>query len=160
MIRGQVIVQLLHSLEDERASPAQLGGVIQRGDVLLAIGRLSIINLPVDQLMEGLHPLSTPDPQGCYQRILHLRFETGVGQGLLKIHEEEHAKSRNNSALSDQKSSEVTMKSNWADSSSNQKSGEVAMKSVGLDTSIDTCNTAIDASFLGTSHSSENEDNC
>mmetsp|Transcript_23209 Transcript_23209/g.64340 ORF Transcript_23209/g.64340 Transcript_23209/m.64340 type:complete len:1165 (-) Transcript_23209:85-3579(-) len=97
---GRVIVQSLNSLSDGMASPAQLAGVIQRGDVLLGIGNLSIINLPVDQLMEGLRPLSTPDSGGCYERLLHLRFEAGAGLDLLQRHEVEHARS-NGSAVTD-----------------------------------------------------------
>ncbi|MGK3743848.1 MAG: hypothetical protein ACI8RD_001985 [Bacillariaceae sp.] len=99
VVGGRVIVQSLNSLEAGLASPAQLVGVIQRGDVLLAIGNLSLINLSVDQLMEGLSPLSTPDSRGYYQRFLDIRFEAEVGLGLLKIHEEEHARSHNNVAL-------------------------------------------------------------
>lgn len=85
---GRVIVQTLNALSDGRASPAQLAALIQRGDVLLAIGNVSLVNLPVDQLLEGLKPLSAPGPTGSYKRILDLRFESGVGMGLLKTHEE------------------------------------------------------------------------
>lgn len=85
---GRVIVQALNPLSDGLASPAQLVGVIQRGDVLLAIGSLSLVNLPVDQLMEGLRPLSTPNlTTGTYERFLSLRFETATGMDLLRIHE-------------------------------------------------------------------------
>jgi hypothetical protein len=65
-------------------------GVIQRGDVLLSIDNLSLVNLPIDQLMEGLKPLSSPiGENGSYQRLLTLRFETGgsVGLALLQNHE-------------------------------------------------------------------------
>jgi hypothetical protein len=93
---GQVVVQSLNSLSDGLASPAQLAGVVQRGDVLLAIGNLSLANLPINQLMEGLSPLSTPDSGGLYERCLDLRFEAGAGLGLLILHEQEHARSRNN----------------------------------------------------------------
>ena len=89
---GRVIVQSLNSLGDGLASPAQLAGVIQRGDVLLAIGNLSLANLPIDQLMDGLRPLSTPNSRGVYERCLELRFEAGAGLKLLTIHEKEHAK--------------------------------------------------------------------
>ncbi len=89
---GRVIVQSLNSLGDGLASPAQLAGVVQRGDVLLAIGNLSLANLPIDQLMDGLRPLSTPDSRGVYERCLELRFEAGAGLNLLAIHEKEHAK--------------------------------------------------------------------
>lgn len=93
---GRVIVQSLNSLNDGLASPAQLAGVIQRGDVLLAIGNLSLANLPVNELMEGLRPLSTPDSGGFYERCLDLRFEAGAGLGLLTLHEQEHARSEVN----------------------------------------------------------------
>ena len=99
VVGGRVIVQSLNFLEAGLASPAQLVGVIQRGDVLLAIGNLSLINLSVNQLMEGLSPLSTPDSRGYYRRFLDIRFEAGVGLSLLKIHEEEHARSHGNMAL-------------------------------------------------------------
>ena len=101
VVGGRIIVQSLNVLADGLASPAQLAGVVQRGDVLLAIGNLSLINLPVDQLMEGLRPLSTPDARGYYERFLDLRFEAGAGLGLLKVHEEEQARSQNNVALQD-----------------------------------------------------------
>jgi hypothetical protein len=72
-----------------------LAGVIQRGDVLLAIGHLSLVNLPIDQLMQGLNPLSAPETTTTatgsspyYKRILELRFEAGVGHELLKSHED------------------------------------------------------------------------
>lgn len=89
VVGGRVIVQTLNALADGRASPAQLAGNITRGDVLLAIGNLSLVNLPVDQLMDGLKPLSAPAVDGKYQRVLHLRFEAGVGLDLLVQHEEQ-----------------------------------------------------------------------
>jgi hypothetical protein len=91
---GRVIVQKLIPLSDGRASPAQLVGVIQRGDVLLSIDNLSLVNLPIDQLMEGLKPLSSPvGENGSYQRLMTLRFETGgsVGLALLQNHEKAQA---------------------------------------------------------------------
>lgn len=93
---GRVIIQTLNSLSDGLASPAQLAGVVQRGDVLLAIGNLSLANLPIDQLMEGLRPLSTPDSGGLYERFLDLRLEAGAGLDLLSIHEQEHARLQDN----------------------------------------------------------------
>jgi hypothetical protein len=93
---GRVIVQSLNSLSDGLASPAQLAGVVQRGDVLLAIGNLSLANLPFNQLMEGLSPLSTPDSRGFYERSLDLRFEAGAGFALLALHEQELAITQNN----------------------------------------------------------------
>ena len=85
---GRVIVQRIIPLSDGRASPAQLVGVIRRGDVLLSIDNLSLVNLPIDQLMDGLKPLSSPlGHEGAYQRILKLRFESGAGTDLLESHE-------------------------------------------------------------------------
>jgi PDZ domain len=80
---GRVIVQNINSLSDGRASPAQLTGVIQRGDVLSAIDGKSIVNLPLDQLVIGLQPLSTPMEDGTYKRILRLRFAAGDGLSAL-----------------------------------------------------------------------------
>jgi hypothetical protein len=88
VVGGKVVVQNLNALADGYASPAQLAGIIRRGDVLLAIGSNSLVNLPVDQLMEGLRPLSTPGPGGYYERVLELRFEAAAGLDLLKVHEE------------------------------------------------------------------------
>ncbi len=93
VVGGRVIVQSLNPLADGLASPAQLAGVIQRGDVLLAVGNVSLVNLPVDQLMEGLRPLSTPGPGGYFERFLNLRFESATGFRLLRVHEEGQARS-------------------------------------------------------------------
>jgi hypothetical protein len=91
VVAGRVIVQTLNALADGRASPAQLAGIVQRGDVLLSINNISLVDLPIDQLMNGLKPLSTPGPDGSYQRILNLRLEAAVGFDLLKSHEEAQA---------------------------------------------------------------------
>jgi hypothetical protein len=88
VVGGRVIVQSLNGLTDGRASPAQLTGMIERGDVLLAIGQVSLVLLPIDKLMDGLKPLSSPDANGNYMRSLELRFESGIGLGPLKSHEE------------------------------------------------------------------------
>ena len=84
---GRVIVQSLNALKDGRASPAQLTGVIQRGDVLLAVGEVSLANMPIDQLMNGLKPLSSPVEGGKYQRQVRVRLEAGAGMDLLENHE-------------------------------------------------------------------------
>jgi hypothetical protein len=89
---GKVIVQHLNALADGRASPAQLTGLVQRGDVLVSINDLSLVNLPIDQLMAGLSPLSTPDATGAYQRTLKLRFAAGEGLELLTKSEAAQAK--------------------------------------------------------------------
>lgn len=96
VVGGKVIVQCLTALSDGRASPAQLSGVIQRGDVLLAINGKSLVNLPIDQLMTGLGPLSTPDSSGLYQRHIALRLETGTGLEMLIRSEKDAANSKRN----------------------------------------------------------------
>jgi hypothetical protein len=88
VVGGRVIVQSLNGLADGRASPAQLTGVIQRGDVLLSIGNKSLVQLPIDKLMTGLKPLSSPDSDGKYKRVLELRFQSRAGLSALKSHEE------------------------------------------------------------------------
>ena len=85
---GKVIVQSLNALDDGRASPAQLTGLIQRGDVLLAIEDMALTQLPIDQLMTSLQPLSTPETRdGRYRKTLTLRLEAGAGHDLLNSHE-------------------------------------------------------------------------
>lgn len=87
IIGGKVIVQRINTLSDGRASPAQLTGLIQRGDVLLSIDNVSIVNLPLDQLIDGLKPLSDPIRGDHYKRSLHLRFAAGEGLKLLEKNE-------------------------------------------------------------------------
>jgi hypothetical protein len=86
-IGGKVIVQRVNALSDGRASPAQLTGLIHRGDVLLSIDGVSLVNLPIDQLMEGLKPLSSPHHGDSYKRSLYLRFASGEGLKLLEKNE-------------------------------------------------------------------------
>jgi hypothetical protein len=82
---GKVIVKGLSTLADGRASPAQLSGWIQPGDVLLQINDNSLVNLPIDRLMKALSPLSTPDEAtGQYARTLRLRLARGHGIKLLQ----------------------------------------------------------------------------
>lgn len=88
VVGGRVIVQSLNGLSDGRASPAQLTGVIQRGDVLLSIGNKSLVQLPIDKLMAGLKPLSSPDANGKYREALEVRFQSGTGLIALKNHED------------------------------------------------------------------------
>lgn len=86
-----MIIQNVTSLADGRASPAQLTGMIQRGDVLLCIDGVSIVNLPIDQLVEGLKPLSSPQG-GEYKRTLCLRLAVGEGVALLEKSEAQAAR--------------------------------------------------------------------
>ena len=87
IIGGKVIVQRVNTLSDGRASPAQLTGLIHRGDVLLSVNNVSLVNLPLDQLMTGLKPLSAPYRGSSYKRSLHLRFAAGEGLKLLEKNE-------------------------------------------------------------------------
>lgn len=95
VVGGKVIVQRLNTLSDGRASPAQVVGVIQRGDVLLSINNKSLVNLPIDLMMERLRPMSTPDSLGEYQRILELRMEAGAGLHMLEKYEAAEARKAN-----------------------------------------------------------------
>ena len=88
-VGGKIIVQSLIPLKDGRASPAQLSGCIQRGDVLLQINHRSLVNIPFDQLMLSLKPLSTPLADGMYPRTITLRFAAGQGLELLNLREVE-----------------------------------------------------------------------
>ncbi|KAL7569184.1 hypothetical protein ACA910_017008 [Epithemia clementina (nom. ined.)] len=83
-VEGKIIVQGLIPLKDGRASPAQLSGCIQRGDVLLQINDRSLVNIPFDQLMLSLTPLSSPLADGTYPRRITLRFAAGQGLELIK----------------------------------------------------------------------------
>ena len=95
VVAGKVIIQTLNQLSDGRASPAQMVGDIQRGDVLLSINNFSLVHLPIDLLMDRLKPLSTPDATGAYQRILHLRLAAGEGLDLLRKYEAAEARKAN-----------------------------------------------------------------
>ena len=85
---GRVIVQTINPLADGRASPAQLTGMVKRGDVLIAVDGKSIVKLPLEQLVVALQPLSTPQDDGMYKRILKLRFSAGDGLEALERNEE------------------------------------------------------------------------
>jgi hypothetical protein len=85
-------VQTVNPLADGRASPAQLTGLVRRGDVLIAIDSRSIANLPLDQLVVGLQPLSTPQEDGSYKRVLKLRFLAGEGLEALEKNDENLSK--------------------------------------------------------------------
>jgi hypothetical protein len=93
IIGGKVIVQRVNTLSDGRASPAQLTGLIHRGDVLLSIDNVSLVNLPLEQLMTGLKPLSEPYRGNSYKRSLRLRFAAGEGLKLLEKNETDNTQS-------------------------------------------------------------------
>jgi hypothetical protein len=84
ILGGKVIVQHLNALSDGRASPAQLVGVVRRGDVLLSIDNVSLVKLRIEQLADALKPLSSPDAtSGAFKRSLNLCFAAGEGLKLL-----------------------------------------------------------------------------
>ena len=76
--------------------------MIQRGDVLLQINHTSIVNLPIDQLMKGLSPLSTPDDTttGIFARTIRLRLASGRGLHLLQQQQQQHSTPERTSPLS------------------------------------------------------------
>ena len=88
ILSGKVIVQKLMPLRDGRASPAQLTGMVSRGDVLLSIDDRPLISLGnLDILIQRLKPLSTPDDNGEYKRNVRVRF--AVGEGLTLLHKDD-----------------------------------------------------------------------
>lgn len=87
---GQVIVQRVTPLIDGRASPAQLTGRIQRGDVLLSIDGVSLAD---NNALTGLKPLQAPDdPKVACQRRYKLRLAAGAGLEILKSIEAQQLK--------------------------------------------------------------------
>jgi hypothetical protein len=85
---GHVIVQKVTSLADGRASPAQLTGMIQRGDVLLSIDGTSL----AENALAGLGPLRAPeDCTVPCQRQYKLKFAAGLGLEMLQSIENRQA---------------------------------------------------------------------
>lgn len=82
VIQGHVIIQRLNCLSDGRASPAQMS-LVQRGDVILSVNDVSLVSLPIDQLMQGLAPLSTPNANGDFDRVVSLRLASQEGISML-----------------------------------------------------------------------------
>lgn len=90
---GFVIVQELSPLKDGRASPAQMCGVISRGDVLLAINNVNLLGLPFIQLSEELKALNFKPPPLFYggvnvsrgltpRKLQDLRLRFAIAEGL------------------------------------------------------------------------------
>lgn len=85
---GQVIVQNVTSLGDGRASPAQLTGKINRGDILLFIDGVSL----AENALLALNRLKAPvDKNVPCQREYTLRFAAGEGHRLLETIERNQA---------------------------------------------------------------------
>ena len=89
IISGKVIVENIIPLNDGRASPAQLSGLIKKGDVLLCINDKSLSCLPfenVNTLVDRLAPLSHPSSEDrlVYDREVKIRFQIGDGMKLLE----------------------------------------------------------------------------
>jgi len=92
ILGGKVIVQNIMPLEDGRASPAQLTGLISRGDVLVAVDGKSLLGLggDIEQLVHRLKPLSSPmDDMGTFQRYVTLRLDIGSGFRYLEREEQQ-----------------------------------------------------------------------
>lgn len=104
LAEGQYIVKCLIPLRDGRASPAQLTGCIQRGDVLIQINHQSLLHIPPYQFMMILKRLlMTPNSKdGSFPRRITLRFARGLGLDILQRHErEEQALLRQRKALAE-----------------------------------------------------------
>lgn len=86
ILSGKVIVQSVVPLNDGRASPAQLTGMIHEGDILLSIdGRLLVgLGMHLDLLLERLKPLSE-SINDFFQKEIRIRF--AVGHGLKLLHD-------------------------------------------------------------------------
>jgi hypothetical protein len=69
----------------------------KRGDVLISVDGKSIVNLPLDQLVLGLKPLSTALDDGSYKRTLNLRFAAGEGLRVLQKNDNKAASNSNKS---------------------------------------------------------------
>jgi hypothetical protein len=88
ILSGMVIVQNIIPLNDGRASPAQLSGLIHRGDVILSINGKSLSSLPFENiniLVDRLAPLSHPSSSDglVFDREVRIRFEIGSGMKIL-----------------------------------------------------------------------------
>jgi hypothetical protein len=100
ILSGKVIVQKLMPLQDGRASPAQLTGMVSRGDVLMSIDGRSLVGLGnLDVLVDRLKPLSTPNEKGEYKRNVRIRFAVGEGLELLQKDDKKGVKKKKTQPL-------------------------------------------------------------
>lgn len=101
IIHGKVIIQKITPLDDGRASPAQLCGLLSPGDIIIAVNGKSLIHgtihnpVPMDKIITVLKPLSQPMDAVTkeYSREVRLRFVLAEGKALLR-EQEERAKQR------------------------------------------------------------------
>lgn len=102
ILQGKVIIQAIDPLNDGRASPAQLCGLISPGDILIAVNGKSLINgtihnpAPMDRIISVLKPLSQPmdEISGEYSREVRLRLVLGEGVDLLREQKQREDKKR------------------------------------------------------------------
>ena len=79
IMEGRVIVQSLNALNNGCASPAQLCGLINIGDVLVNVQNVPLRNLALEKIVDALKPLSDE-----MLDELVIRFAIGEGLHLLK----------------------------------------------------------------------------
>lgn len=91
ILAGRVIVQDVTSLQDGRASPAQLTRKIKRGDVLIMIDGLNLRGIGSTELMQALSPLSPTLSETRIKVSFQLRFSIGEGLSLLCSEEKNSA---------------------------------------------------------------------
>ena len=102
ILQGKVIIQAIDPLNDSRASPAQLCGLISPGDILIAVNGKSLINgtihnpAPMDRIISVLKPLSQPmdEVSGEYSREVRLRLVLGEGIDLLREQKQREIRKR------------------------------------------------------------------
>jgi hypothetical protein len=96
IIQGKVILQKITPLDDGRASPAQLCGLLSPGDIIIAVNGKSLINgtihnpVSMDKIITVLKPLSQPMDAVSkeYSREVRLRFVLAEGKAILREQEE------------------------------------------------------------------------
>lgn len=97
ILQGKVIVQTITPLDDGRASPAQLCGLLTPGDILIAVNGKSLINgtihnpVSMERMFSVLKPLSQPldaEDGQYYAREVRLRLVLDEGRELLRDQKE------------------------------------------------------------------------
>lgn len=96
ILQGKVIIQHISALDDGRASPAQVCGLLSPGDIMIAVNGKSLINgtihnpVTMDKIISVLKPLSQPINEHTkeFSREVRLRFALGDGKSLLREQDE------------------------------------------------------------------------